>query len=99
MLRIELAAAYLSYVIAHEDAHWRNSNSEADWLQDHGGDGAMNTVKEKLARGLNAFTRPQVVSLIIVTAVFLILFKESIQTATIIVGFCSVADPDIANHV
>ena len=59
----------------------------------------MNTVKEKLARGLNAFTRPQVVSLIIVTAVFLILFKESIQTATIILGFCSVADPDIANHV
>jgi len=49
----------------------------------------MITVKEKLARGLNVFTRPQVVSLIIVTAVFLILFKESIQTTTIIVGFCS----------
>jgi len=51
----------------------------------------MITVKEKLARGLNVFTRPQVVSLIIVTAVFLILFKVSIQTTTIIVGFCSVA--------
>jgi hypothetical protein len=69
----------------------KSTKTGCDRTGKEGGDGAMITVKEKLARGLNVFTRPQVVSLIIVTAVFLILFKESIQTTTIIVGFCSVA--------
>jgi len=51
----------------------------------------MMTYKEKLARGLNVFTRAQAVSFIVITAVFLLLFKESIQTTSIILGFCSLA--------
>ena len=40
---------------------------------------------------MNVFTRAQGVSLIVVAGVFLLLFKESIQTTSIITGFCSMA--------
>jgi len=40
---------------------------------------------------MNVFTRAQGVSLIVVAGVFLLSFKESIQTTSIITGFCSMA--------